>query len=74
MKKENILGLVTEKGSITSHAAIMARAMKVPAVVGVKDLLNNVENEDIMIVDGFKGLVIIDPTRSVLESYEKSIR
>jgi len=74
MKKENILGLVTEKGSITSHAAIMARAMKVPAVVGVKDLLNNVENEDIMIVDGFKGLVVINPTRSVLESYEKSIR
>ncbi|RLG16641.1 hypothetical protein DRN63_03970 [Nanoarchaeota archaeon] len=73
MKKENILGLVTEKGSITSHAAIMARAMKVPAVVGVKDLLNNVKNEDTMIVDGYKGLVVINPTRSVLESYEKSI-
>jgi len=73
MKKENILGLVTEKGSMTSHAAIMARAMKVPAVVGVKDLLNNVKNEDTMIVDGFKGLVIINPTRSVLESYEKII-
>ena len=73
MKKENILGLVTEKGSITSHAAIMARAMKVPAVVGVKDLLDNVKDEDTIIVDGFKGLVVINPTRSVLESYEKSI-
>ena len=65
------LALVTDSGSRTSHAVIMARSMKVPAVVGVRDLTTRVKNGDWALVDGYEGLVIVNPTEATLFRYGK---
>jgi len=63
------LGIVTDSGSKTSHAVIVARSMKVPAVVGVRDLTKQVQPGDWVLVDGYEGLVILNPTQQTLFRY-----
>jgi phosphotransferase system enzyme I (PtsI) len=65
------LAIVTESGSRTSHAVIVARSMKVPAVVGVRDLTKRVTTGDWMLVDGYEGLVILNPSEQTLSRYGK---
>ena len=57
-----VLAFVTEEGGRTSHSAIMARSLDVPAVVGVKGLMEAVQEGDVILVDGESGLIIINPT------------
>ena len=63
--------LVTDSGSRTSHAVIVARSMKVPAVVGVRNLTKRVKNGDWAIVDGYDGVVILNPSETTLFRYGK---
>ena len=65
------LALVMDSGSKTSHAVIVARSMKIPSVVGVRNLTQRVQNGDWAIVDGYDGLVILNPTESTLFRYGK---
>ena len=65
------LALVTDTGSKTSHAVIVARSMKVPAVVGVRDLTTRVHDGDWVIVDGYDGIVIVHPSEGTLFRYGK---
>ncbi|MEO6004432.1 MAG: phosphoenolpyruvate--protein phosphotransferase [Opitutus sp.] len=65
------LGIVTDSGSKTSHAVIVARSMKVPAVVGVRDLTKRVKHGDWVLLDGYDGIVIINPSESTLFRYGK---
>jgi len=71
MFNKNILGFVTDIGGPTSHTAIMAKSLGVPAIVGLKDATLKISNQDNIIVDGRMGLVIINPSVSTLESYQK---
>ncbi|HVZ65735.1 MAG TPA: phosphoenolpyruvate--protein phosphotransferase [Lacunisphaera sp.] len=63
------LGIVTDAGSHTSHAVIVARSMKIPAVVGARDLTTRLKNGDWLLVDGYDGAVIINPTEQTLFRY-----
>lgn len=65
------LGIVTDSGSKTSHAVIVARSMKVPAVVGVRDFTKRAKSGDWVIVDGYDGVVILNPSESTLFRYGK---
>ena len=65
------LALVMDSGSKTSHAVIVARSMKIPSVVGVRNLTSRVTNGDWAIVDGYDGVVILNPTESTLFRYGK---
>jgi phosphotransferase system enzyme I (PtsI) len=65
------LGIVTDAGSRTSHAVIVARSMKIPAVVGTNDLTTKLRNGDWVMVDGYEGCVIINPTEQTLFRYGK---
>lgn len=65
------LSLVLDSGSKTSHAVIVARSMKIPAVVGVRNLTKRVATGDWAIVDGYDGVVILNPTESTLFRYGK---
>ena len=72
-----VLAFVTEEGGRTSHSAIMARSLDVPAVVGVKGLMEAVREDDVILVDGETGLVIINPTPETVDGYrdkEQAIR
>ena len=65
------LAMVTETGSKTSHTVIVARLMKIPAVVGVRNLTSRVRTGDWAIVDGYEGTVIIRPSEQTLFRYGK---
>ncbi len=67
MVREPVLAFVTEIGSRTSHTAIMARALEIPAVVGVADALSLVRTGDRVIVDGLRGEITIDPNEMAIE-------
>jgi len=69
--RTKILGFATELGGETSHASILARAMGIPAVVGVDKLMKEAHSECAAIVDGNAGIVYIDPPHDVLSSYKK---
>ena len=69
--KENVLALLTDLGSRTSHAVIVARTIQVPAVVGLHDITQRVKNADYLLVDGYNGVVIIHPSEETLARYGK---
>ncbi len=71
LDRENVLALATEVGSRTSHTAIMARSMEIPAVVGISADDLNIGSGDIIIVDGYKGLLITNPKPATLEIYAR---
>ncbi len=67
MSKSNILGMVTEVGGKTSHVAIFASALGIPAVVGVRDITTKVNSGDTVIVDAIEGTVHVDPDSTQFE-------
>lgn len=69
LQAAGVLGSVTEHGGKTSHAAIVARALELPYVVGVKDLVGRVLPGALIVVDGACGDVVIDPSPEVLRAY-----
>lgn len=71
INKSNVSAIVTEIGGVTSHSAILARAMGIPAVLSVADAVRLIENGQTVIVDGFKGKVITNPTEKEMHEYSK---
>lgn len=71
MHKKNILAFITNVGGKTSHTAIMAKSMEIPAVVGLELATFKIKSGDILIVDGASGLVFINPDSETLEGYRK---
>lgn len=69
LEHDKILGIVTEKGNVYSHAAIMAKSLGIPAVVGIKGLLHATNVKDHMIVDGTSGHVYLNPERHIRDEY-----
>ena len=71
LNKRYVLGFVTEIGGRTSHSAIMARSLEIPAVVGTKDILSRCKHGDTIILDALKGDVIINPNDDEICEYTK---
>jgi len=69
-----IKALATDAGGSTSHTAILAHALGIPAIVGLEDVSTSVETGDTVIIDGNKGLVLIDPGAAVLLRYRQELR
>ena len=67
--KENVVGIITEVGGKTSHSAILARALEIPAVLSVPDITALVKDKDTAIVDGTEGNVYINPEGDILSQY-----
>ncbi|AXX73874.1 phosphoenolpyruvate--protein phosphotransferase [Limosilactobacillus reuteri] len=66
-----VKGIITDLGGRTSHAAIMARSLQIPAIVGCNDITKKVQNGRRVIVDGFEGSAIIEPSTSDVKQYQK---
>ncbi len=73
MSKDTVIGFVTNLGSPTSHTAVMARALELPAVVGLHDITEHVLPGDNLIVDGNKGILVINPSDETLKAYGKLV-
>ncbi len=71
MSTEKVMALVTELGSRTSHTAILARSIGIPAVVGVDNITEHILTEDPIIVDGFKGRILVSPEEQTIETYRR---
>ena len=71
MHKQNVAGFVTDIGGKTSHTAIMAKSLEIPAVVGVEEVISKVKSGDLLIVDGTMGIVIVNPDEETLFSYRQ---
>ena len=69
LRRDQIIGFATDLGSRTSHTAVMARALEIPAVVGLHDVSQQVAAGDRLLIDGTDGIVIINPSDSQLERY-----
>lgn len=74
MYKGKIIGFATDIGGQTSHTAIMARALEIPAVVGLRDISFRVKSGDTLIIDGSHGVVIINPDDDTIKEYEEKKR
>ena len=71
MQHYNIAAFATEFGGATSHTAILARNLRIPAVVGLHNAKKLVKNDDIAILDGSAGIVLINPEKNILDHYRK---
>ncbi len=69
--RKYVKGLATDAGGRTSHTAIVARSLGIPAVVALEDLSESVRGGDTIIIDGNRGIVIVNPDEQVLQQYEK---
>ena len=71
MDAKFVKGLATDLGGRTSHAAIMARTLRIPAVVGSENVTSSVKSGDMVIVDGLHGNIIVDPSQAEIDEYQK---
>jgi phosphotransferase system enzyme I (PtsI) len=74
LNRKVILGFATDMGSKTSHAAIMARSLQVPAVVGLKDASHKIKTGTYVLLDGYNGSIILNPTDQTLFEYGQLLR
>jgi phosphoenolpyruvate-protein phosphotransferase (PTS system enzyme I) len=71
--KSNVKGFITDFGGLTSHAAIVARSLNIPAVVGTHDATKKIHTNDTLIIDGFHGVGIINPNEEQLKYYTQKL-
>ena len=69
MYNRNIIAFATDIGGRTSHTAIMAKSLGVPAIVGTKEATLKIHNQDFLIIDGSKGIVVVNPTEETKAKY-----
>lgn len=71
INKQYVKGFITDIGGRTSHSAIMARSLEVPAIVGTQTIMKEAKEGMMMILDAIEGIVILNPTEDEIASYEK---
>ncbi len=69
----NIVGFVTELGSITSHTSIIAKSINLTGIIKVKNIMNIIKNNDSIIIDGFKGNLYINPDNKTINNFKKKL-
>jgi phosphotransferase system enzyme I (PtsI) len=71
LDKSKVAAFVTDVGGRTSHSAIMARTLEIPAVVGLENITSSVKDGDLLIVDGVEGVVFVNPDEALVKVYEE---
>lgn len=74
INRENVYAIIAEVGSVTSHSAILARAIDIPAVLSVKDASELIKDGDLLAIDGSKGKILFDPDQETVQKYENARR
>jgi phosphoenolpyruvate-protein phosphotransferase (PTS system enzyme I) len=71
MHKKNVIGFITDIGGKTSHTAIMAKSLEIPAVVGLESATKAIKSGDALIIDGIAGVVYVNPDKKTLLKFQK---
>lgn len=71
LSRNNVLGYATDRGGITSHAALFSRSLKIPAIVGLGNVSRMASNGDLMILDGYSGTLVIRPSDEQVRHFER---
>ncbi len=71
LSRNDVLAYVTEIGGATSHMVLLARALNIPTIVGIHDVSTMVQNDDVMIVDGYNGMLVINPSEETRKKFEQ---
>src|SRR5206468_2328139 len=74
LDRKKVLGFATDTGSKTSHTAIMARSLQIPAIVGLHDVSSKLATDEYALLDGYNGTLIINPTDQTLFEYGQLVR
>jgi phosphotransferase system enzyme I (PtsI) len=74
INKDMVMGIITEAGAKTSHTAILAKAMGIPAVVGAEGILDKVKDHEIVVFDGEFGSIYISPDSDILDQYNQKLK
>ena len=74
INRENVYTIIAEVGSVTSHSAILARAIDIPAVLSVKDASELIKDGDLLAIDGSKGKILFEPDQETVQEYENARR
>lgn len=69
LDRHRVLGIATDLGSRTSHTAIMARSLNIPAAVGLHDVTEKLESGEVALLDGYSGLLVVSPSQETLAYY-----
>ena len=69
--KNKLLGFITDTGGATSHFVIISRSFKIPAVVGLHNATEKISQSDYLLIDGYEGLVYINPTKDTIKEYDR---
>lgn len=70
LQQQGVSALITESGGATSHTAILARSLGVPIIIGLRQALRYIRHDDLLVVDSERGVVIVDPDKSILAHYQ----
>lgn len=70
-REAGIVGMITEVGGIAAHSSILARSFEIPEVIGIKNVTSSIEDGEDVIVDGYTGIVTINPSKSTLSDFKK---
>lgn len=68
--KDHLFGFITDSGGATSHFVIMSRSLKIPAVVGLHNATHRIKASDYLLIDGYEGIVYINPSSETVQAYE----
>ncbi len=71
--RKPVVGFVTEVGGRTSHTSIIAKSLFLPAVIGVSKLTKIVDSDELVIVDGYEGTVVVNPTPAMIQEYQSRV-
>jgi phosphotransferase system enzyme I (PtsI) len=71
LSRSSVKGFVTDHGGLTSHAAIISRSLNIPAVVGTHNITKQIKEDETIIIDGFHGYVLINPTDEQLKFFQE---
>jgi phosphoenolpyruvate-protein phosphotransferase (PTS system enzyme I) len=69
--RNEVLGYATDLGGYTSHAAILSRSLNIPAVLGLKEISETIPDDSTLILDGYRGIVIVNPREDKIKEYEQ---
>lgn len=70
LSRNDVLGYATDIGGVTSHTALLARALKIPAVVGARNISHMAHDSERVVLDGYGGVVVLNPTEETIKRYE----